>query len=277
MEVAERWAGVAWLGSGISYREELRGQILASSEQIDLIEVVADHFIGDADGLRELGEMFTLVPHGLQLSIASPAIDRDYLRAIKRVSDASSSPYYSDHLAVTRAPGVDIGHLSPAWFTEETLELVTRNVTVVQDFLEKPLILENISYAFEIPDASMSEPEFLTRLVERTGCGLLLDLTNLYTNATNHEFDPVARLDELPLDAVVQLHIAGGYWHDGVLIDGHCEPVEEGTWDLLVALSERVGTKACILEHDDRFPDDFSVLISQVQRARQLILDAAPS
>ena len=122
----------------------------------------------------------------------------------------------------------------------------------------------------------MSEAEFLTRLTERTGCGLLLDLTNLFTNATNHAFDPIARLDELPLDAVVQLHIAGGYWHDGVLIDGHCETVDEGTWDLLAALAKRAQAKACILEHDERFPDDFSVLLSQVQRARQVLVNAAP-
>lgn len=276
MKATDQRGAVAWLGSGISYREDLRDQILASSEEIDVLEFVVDHFIDDLDRLRELRERFTLVPHGLQLSIASPALDRDYLRAIKRVSDASSSPYYGDHLAMTRAPGVDIGHLSPVWFTEETLELVSRNVAMTQDYLEKQLILENISYAFEIPDASMSEPEFLMRLTEQTGCGLLLDLTNLNTNATNHAFDPIDRLDELPRAAVVQLHIAGGYWHDGVLIDGHCAPVDEGTWELLGALADRAQAKVCILEHDDRFPDDFSVLLEQVQRARQVLLDGRP-
>jgi len=276
MNDAERRAAIPFLGSGIGYREELRRNILACATQIDFIEIVADHFIGGGDEIRwlhELRDAFTLVPHGLRLSIGSPRLDRDYLNSIKRVSDASGSPYYSDHLAVTRASGVEIGHLSPLWFTEEALEIVKRNVLEVQEVLQKPLILENISYAFEIPDATMAETEFLGRLVEQTGCGLLLDLANLHTNATNHDFNPVSWLETLPLDAIVQLHIAGGYWHEGVLIDGHCEPVERGTWDLFETLATRVSIKACILEHDDRFPEDFSVLLDEVERARRLLPD----
>ncbi len=262
------------LGSGIGFRRELKQDILDARDEIDFIEVVTEQYLTDSNQLTELEELrdiFPIVPHGVRLSIGSAALDQEYLRAIKLVSDTCRAPYYSEHLAVTRAPGIEIGHLSPLWFTEAVLEQTVNNVLRVQDTLGKPLILENITYLFDIPRATMTQTEFLGRLVESTGCGILLDLTNLYTNATNHDFDPLAALDGLPLDKVVQLHLAGGYWSQGILIDAHCEPVAQGTWALLEALANRVQVKACILEHDDNFPDHFSVLSDQVRRAREFV------
>lgn len=262
------------LGSGLGYRRELKRAIFESRERIDFLEIVTDQFLSDRrqlEELEELRDMFTIIPHGVGLSIGSAALDASYVRAIKAVSDATRSPYYSEHLAMTRAPGIDIGHLSPIWFTEPTLERTVANVRRVQDALGKPLVLENVTYLFEIPNATMTQAEFFARLIDATGIGLLLDLTNVYTNSVNHHFDPLAFLDSLPLDQVVQIHLAGGYWANGVLIDGHCEPVEEGSWRLLEALAGRLHIKASILEHDANFPDEFSVLLDQVDRARRLI------
>lgn len=267
-------AAIPALGSGIGFRRELKQAILDARAEIDFVEVVAEQYAGDARQLEELQELtrvFTVIPHGVGLSIGSPTLDREYLRAIKRVSDACGSPYYSEHLAVTRAPGIDIGHLAPVWFTEPVLARTADHVRRVQDLLGKPLVLENVTYLFEIPGARMTQTDFFARLVEATGCGMLLDLTNLHTNATNHHFDALAFLDELPLDRVVQLHLAGGYWADGMLIDGHCEPVEHGTWALLDQLVARLPVKASILEHDANFPAEFDVLLDQVRRARTAI------
>ena len=262
------------LGSGIGYRRELREAILAASDTLDFLEIVTDQFIGDPARLRELEELcetFTVVPHGIALSIGSERLDEGYLREIKRVSDVTASPYYSEHLAMTRAPGIDVGHLSPVWFTETVLRNTVHNVHRVQDFLGKRLVLENLTYPFVIPGATMRETEFFRRLVEATGCGVLLDVTNLYINSVNHHVDPLNFLKEMPLGDVAQIHLAGGYCVDGVMIDGHSEPVDDGSWRLLEALAGLTTVKASILEHDANFPDDVSALLDQVERARRII------
>lgn len=264
-------ASVPILGSGIGYRRELRQPVYQARHDIDFIEVIAEQFTGDGvhvEELQELTQTFTVIPHGVSLSIGSTSLEPEHLRAIRRVSDLCRSPYYSEHLALTRAPGIDIGHLSPLWFTEPVLARTADNVKRVQDLLGKPLVLENVTYLFDIPGARMSQTDFFERLLDATGCGMLLDLTNLHTNATNHGFDAYAFLHALPLDRVVQLHLAGGYWADGLLIDGHCEPVEPATWLLLDALVQLAPIKASILEHDANFPDEFDVLLGQVRRAR---------
>ena len=186
---------------------------------------------------------------------------------MKRVSDITGAPYYSEHLAVTRAPGIDIGHLSPVWFTNEVLRAVIDNVHAVQDFLGKPLVLENISYLFDIPNATMTQAEFFHRLVDATGCGLLLDVANVNVNAQNHRFDPVEFLDSMPLHAVVQIHMAGGFWSDGIYFDGHSEPVDEATWQLLDVLLERVPIRISIVERDANFPDELTPLLDRIRRA----------
>ena len=270
-------AAIPFLGSGLGYRRELRERILESRAIIDFLEIVTEQFMGDAGRLRDLEELcalFPVIPHGIGLSIGSESLDEEYLRNIKRVSDVTGSAYYSEHLAVTRAPGIDIGHLSPVWFSEDVLRITIDNVLRVQDVLRKPLILETITYLFEIPHAPMSQAEFFTRLTEASGCGVLLDVTNVYINSVNHHFDPVAFLKDMPLDRVVQVHLAGGYVHDGIMIDGHSELVDDGSWRLLEVLTGLTPVKASILEHDANFPDDPQVLIDQVCRARALMAPA---
>jgi hypothetical protein len=270
---------IPFLGSGLGYRRPIKTSILQNQEQIDFLEIVTEQFLNYPAEMRELDEIcdhFAVIPHGLGLSIGSAApADPEYLRAIKNVSDATKSPYYSDHLAMTHAPGIEIGHLSPLWFTHEALEVTTLNVSRAQDVLEKPLVLENVTYMFELPSAQMTQAEFLTALVEETGCGVLLDVTNLYTNSVNHKFDPIEFLDNMPLDHIMQIHLAGGYWHDETLVDGHCAEVMEGTWSLLDALMQRTRIRGSILEQDAKFPDDFDTLLEQVNRARNIIAPIA--
>jgi uncharacterized protein (UPF0276 family) len=262
------------LGSGLGYRRELRDAILGAREAIDFLEIVTEQFLGEAARERELVgicELYPVIPHGIGLSVGSDTLDPLYLGEIKRISDITASPYYSEHLAMTRAPGIDIGHLSPLWFTDPILRITSDNVLRVQDLLKKPLILENVTYPFDIPNAGMTQAEFFTRLVDKTGCGVLLDITNLYINSVNHAFDPVAFLRQMPLDSIVQVHLAGGYAADGLLIDSHSEAVEEGSWRLLEALAELTTVKGCILERDANFADDIDDLLDQVARARRML------
>jgi uncharacterized protein (UPF0276 family) len=119
-----------------------------------------------------------------------------------------------------------------------------------------PLILENITYSFQWPEAEWDEAEFLAEVLAESGCGLLLDVTNLYTNAMNHGFDPCAWLSRIPPESVVQLHLAGGQWRDGQLVDGHSHPVFEDVWQLTECVLRDFPVKAIILERDENLADD---------------------
>jgi uncharacterized protein (UPF0276 family) len=271
-------AAIPHLGSGLGFRDELAGMTLAARQQIDFVEIVTERFAespATLDQLRGIVDVFPVIPHGLGLSIGSAGpVDAEYLAQIKRISDVTGSPYYSDHLCMTRTPGIDLGLLAPMWFSASVLRGTIDRVNAVQDALGKPLVLENVTYLFEIPDPGMSQPEFFHRLVDATGCGILLDVTNVYTNAVNHGFDAERFLSEMPLDSVVQAHLAGGFWDQGVLADSHSHPVPPPVWDLFALLCKRTGLKAALVEFDQNFPD-FGVLIDQVATARQIM--TAPS
>ena len=267
-------ATIPHLGSGLGFRDRLADMTFAARQEIDFVEVVTERYAGgpaQLDQLREVVDAFPVIPHGLGLSIGTAGpIDKEYLSQIKRVSDLTRSPYYSDHLCMTRAAGIDLGQLAPLWFSHDVLRPTIDRVNEVQDELGKPLVLENVTYLFELPGADMSQAEFFHRLVDATGCGILLDVTNVYTNAVNHHFDPALFMAEMPLQSVVQVHLAGGFWHDGVLADSHSEQVPPPVWDLFAQFCERTDVRACLLEYDQNFPD-FRVLLDQVARAREIL------
>ena len=266
---------VPYLGSGLGFRNALMQKTIEARDAIDFLEIISDNFIGHGaqrEILEEICDLFPVIPHGVGLSIGSAdGVDPTYLQKIRVVSDVTGSPYYSEHLCHTRAPGIDLGHLSPLWFTEEVLGRTIRNVHMVQDALGKPLVLENVTYLFDLPEAEMSQTEFFNRLVNATGCGVLLDVTNVFINALNHEYDPITFLEAMPLESVVQIHLAGGFWSDGLFLDSHTELVQEESWTLLDELLKRTSIKGTVLEHDGDYPDDFSVLTDQVSRARELM------
>lgn len=275
MSISEPIASIPFLGSGLGFRRELRQELLEARDSIDFVEIITEQYSEELSSslgeLEEICDAFTVIPHGVSLSIGSMGpLDMDYLAKVKKVSDVTRSPYYSEHLCMTRVPGIDIGHLSPLWFTEELLANTIRKVHQVQDYLEKPLILENVTYTFEIPKAAMSQTDFFNRLVDATGCGVLLDVTNVFINSVNHDFDAEAFMDAMPLDRVVQVHLAGGYWSHGLLIDGHSETVQPETWKLLEKLVTRTLVKGSILEHDSNFPQLHS-LLETVERARRIL------
>lgn len=275
---AESLAGIRVLGSGLGYRAEVADQIWAARAAIDFVEIITEHYTdrpAKLGELRQIASIFPVVPHGTGLSVGNPGpVPREQLAAIRQVSDITGAPYYSDHLCMTRTPGIDLGHLTPLWWCEEVLTTAVERVHAVQDFLGKPLALKNITYPFSIPHGQMSETEFFTRLAEATGCGVLFDLTNLYTNSVNHCFDPATVMDEMPLDHVVQVHLAGGEWHGNRLVDSHSQPVPEEVWQLFLRLCQRTKLKGVILEQDANL-GNFAALVSQVERART-ILPGAP-
>jgi uncharacterized protein (UPF0276 family) len=162
----------------------------------------------------------------------------------------------SDHVCFVRAGGLDSGHLMPVPRTREALDVLVDNVKTVQAALNVPFALENIAALLEWPDAEMTEAQFLSELTDRTGCLLLVDVANLYANARNLGQDPVALLDELPLERLAYVHIAGGVEHHGVYHDTHAHPVLPEVLDLLGELVSRTDPPGVLLERDDDYPTD---------------------
>jgi uncharacterized protein len=162
---------------------------------------------------------------------------------------------------------VSIGHLATLPYTREAIDVVVRNIEAVRRRVDVPLILENVTATVVIPGAEMDEPAFLTEVLERTGCGWLCDVTNLYTNAVNQDVDP--DLDRWPWDRVVQMHFVGGHWHGGVLIDSHACATPPEVWHLLEEAVRRSPVKGIILERDERLPP-FGELLDELDRARAI-------
>lgn len=262
------------LGAGIGYREPFRAELFLNRSSVDFLEVIADHYLDPtrerSDELDLLAAHFPLIPHGINLSIgSSEGLDPDYLSKFAALVSRLSPPWWSEHIAFTRAGGIDIGHLTPLPFTWEAVDVLCRNIEHAMSVVDAPLILENISYTVTLPGAEMSEGEFLSEIVERTGCGLLLDVTNLHINSINCGYDPLEFLAAIPMEKVVQLHFVGGRWSGGVYVDTHSEPTPEEIWGLLEEVVRRAPVRAVLLERDENLPP-FAELAAEVGRAREV-------
>jgi uncharacterized protein (UPF0276 family) len=244
---------------GIGWRAEI-DLTVARLPGVDWVEVVAenvhaDHIPGSLTALRARG--VPVVPHGVSLSLGgADRPDPARLSHLARLAEAFSSPLVSEHVAFCRAAGVEAGHLLPVPRTRAALDILVANVTIAQDCLPVPLAVENIAALVRWPEDEMTEGEFLTELVERTGVLLLVDVANLYTARVNFGHDPVAALDALPLASMAYAHVAGGILIDGVWHDTHAHQVPEPVLDVLAALAERVRPPGVLLERDDAYPTD---------------------
>jgi uncharacterized protein len=271
--VAVAAAATETLGSGLGYRPQFRADLFAHRADVDFLEIIADHYFdAPPEKLAELELLrahFPIVAHGLDLSIGSAeGIDEGYLDKFAKLIERIDPPWWSEHLCFTRAGGIDIGHLAALPFTEAAIDVVVRNVERVRARIKAPLILENITTVVRAPGGEMDEPAFLSRVLERTGCGWLCDVANLYTNAVNHGVDIDATFERWPWDRLAQIHYAGGRWRNGVLIDSHDSATSEAVWELYERIVARAPVKGVILERDERLPE-FGELLGEVSRARE--------
>jgi uncharacterized protein (UPF0276 family) len=216
-----------------------------------------ERYINDAD--------FDYVSvHSLKLSVASPEPPgRQYLDAIKAIAVENGAASVSDHLGFTRDvhEGVEMGHFAPPPLTAPALDATCRNIDIIQEFFgDRPFFVENIAYLFRF-EGTMSEADFLKRVLRKTGCGWLLDVTNVYANSLNFHFDPYEFIAEvMPVPERVQMHLAGGF-HDekiGMYIDSHSHPIPEPVWGLYRHALELARDKvhAVFIERDQEFPNE---------------------
>lgn len=268
--VAER----PFLGAGISFRRQWAWDIVRDRDRLGAVEVIPEDFVGPR-GLQELKNLRYAVPmlvHGIGLSLGSAeGLDPRRVEHFARVVQAVEPPWVSEHIAFTRAGGIEIGHLAPLPFTREAVDTVAANVATWHRAIPGvPIVLENIAYTVVLPEAEMSEAAFVRAVVEQADTGLLLDLENVHANARNHGYDPIEFLEALPLERVVEVHLAGGVFRDGHYADSHTRPVPEESWALLEWLVPRASVRAVIIERDDDLPP-FEELLQEVDRARELL------
>ena len=262
------------LGVGMGYRDPLCNDILQCRDKIDFLEITADHFLQSPAVrwrfLDKLCSKYTLIPHGLNLSLGSAeGLDLEYLNELVELIKFVKPPWWSEHIAFTKAGEIEIGHLSPLAFNQESIDAFCDNVHEVQDRIQTPLILENITYNVDLPWNEMEENKFLGELLDRTGCGLLLDVTNLFINSQNHGYDPVEFLKTIPAERIIQLHFVGGMIKEGKWIDNHSQNTQDDIFILIDSVLQYAPVNGIILERDSNFPP-FTILTDELQRARNL-------
>jgi hypothetical protein len=260
------------LGLGVGLRTVHFPYLLEHSPAVDWFEVISENFMDSAGRprwvLNQIAERYPTVMHGVSLSIGSTdPLDFDYLARLKRLAREIRPHWISDHLCWTGVLGLNAHDLLPIPLTEATLKHVVARVRTVQDYLERPLVLENPSSYVTFAQSTMSEWEFLTRMADEADCGLLVDVNNVYVSSRNHDFDPREYLENLPHERIVQFHLAGHSDCGTHVIDTHDDHVIDPVWELFGLAHRLTGGVSTLLEWDARIPE-FPVLHAEVLKAR---------
>lgn len=266
-------ASVPFLGYGLGLRSAYYQQILEQSPAVDWFEVVSENFMVQGGKalyfLDAIAERYPVVMHGVSLSIGGPhALDPDYLKQLKQLADRVKPAWISDHLCWSRGNAHQLHDLLPLPYTEESLAYIAGRVVQVQDVLQRPLVLENVSSYVRAATDDFIEWEFLQALSHVSGCELLLDVNNVYVSSYNHGFDPKAYIDRIPRDRVVQMHLAGHTNKGTHIIDTHNDYVIDTVWKLYRYAHRRLGGVATLLEWDANIPD-FEVVHGEALKARK--------
>ena len=248
------------LGIGLGLRSVHYQHILARRPQVDFFEVLSDNYMHTGGRplhmLDQFAERYPVVMHGVGLNIGSTdPIDRAYVKELAALQRRCSARWVSDHLCWTGVGGIGLHDLMPMPYTEAALRHLQRRVHQVQDMLGQPIVLENPSTYLEYAHRDFGEPEFLAALSEATGCGILLDVNNVFVCASNHGYDAADYLRRVPWDRVVYFHLAGHTVHETHRLDTHDHPVCKEVWQLYALACELSGGRSTLLEWDASIPD----------------------
>jgi uncharacterized protein (UPF0276 family) len=269
--------------TGVGFKPAHFRDILAAPQPVGFFEVHAENYMG-AGGpphaqLAALRERHALSVHGVGLSIGSmQSLNRDHLARLKTLCDRYAPESFSEHLAWSSHGDVYLNDLLPLPYTQQTLARTAEHVDEVQTVLGRQMLLENPSTYICFSESTIPEVDFLTEISKRTGCGLLLDVNNVFVSARNHGTQPLEYLDSFPLDRVKEIHLGG---HDEetddvgapLLIDTHGSPVAQAVWTLYAHVIARTGPLPTLIEWDNDVPEWPTLLAEAV--AAQGILSGA--
>ncbi|MFZ6816006.1 DUF692 domain-containing protein [Undibacterium sp. Rencai35W] len=265
---------IASPGFGLGLRTDHYHEILAAPQAIDWFEILSENYM--VPGGKPLAMLdairrdYPMVMHGVSMSIGSAqGPDPDYLRDLKKLIQRVQPLWVSDHICWTGVHGKNLHDLFPLPYNEETINILVQNIRRVQDVLERPLVLENVSSYLSFKSDTMSEWEFVAAVAEESDSLILLDVNNIYVSSVNHGFDPVTYLNAIPVQRVQQIHLAGHHDHGTHIIDTHDHPVADPVWALYEQALRRFGNVASMIERDDHIPP-LADLVSELEIARQI-------
>lgn len=268
-----------YLGFGLGLRIPHYQHIFEHWPKVDWFEIISENFM-DTDGrpirnLVRIRERYPIVMHGVAMSIGTvDPLNSEYLTKLKKLIDFVQPAWISDHLCWTGIAHKNTHDLLPVPYTEEALKHIVNRIKQVQDFLERPIALENPSTYLEFKTSHIGEAEFIARMAEESGCHLLLDVNNVYVSSFNHRLDPKAYIDALPLDKVVQIHLSGHTNKGTHIIDTHDDHVVDEVWALYRYATHKAGrTVNTMVEWDDKLPS-FETLNAELEKARVAANDA---
>jgi uncharacterized protein (UPF0276 family) len=263
------------LGFGLGLRAQHYAHVLEHKPKVDWFEVISENFIENFGKARrllhEVRAHYPVVLHGVGLSIGSTdPLNLEYLAKLKALAEEIHPAWISDHLCWTGINHQNTHDLLPVPYTEEALAHIIPRIKAVQDYLERPILLENPSTYLEFKDSRIPEAEFIRQMAEEADCVLLLDVNNVYVTCYNHRLDPKSYIDTLPLDRVVQIHLAGHHNKGNHIVDTHDDHVIDEVWELYRYVIGKTGMVATMVEWDDNIPE-FSVLEEELGKARKVV------
>lgn len=260
---------------GLGLRRDIINEFTNNDLDISFVELAPENWI-DVGGrwgkaLCAISERYPITTHGLSLSLGSPEpIDWDYLAKIKKFLERHQVSIYSEHLSYSKCDNAHLYDLLPIPFCEEAVRHVSKRISEVQDFLGMQIAIENVSYYTTVAP-ELTEAEFIKAIVNEAGCKLLLDVNNVFVNAFNHQYDPEAFIEALPLEAVGYIHMAGHEQKSAdLIIDTHGEAVIDPVFDLFSYTMKRMNPVPVLLERDFNFPE-MEELLGEVDRIRSII------
>jgi uncharacterized protein len=262
-------------GFGLGLRPQHYGEVLQTRPQLDWLEIISENYLV-AGGkplyfLDRIRELYPMVMHGVSLSVGSTApLDFAYLTDLKALARRVRPGWISDHLCWTGVAGLNLHDLMPLPYTAEALLHVAGRIRRIQDFLERRLVIENVSSYVTYRSSEMTEWEFIAALTAEADCEVLLDLNNIYVSSVNHGFDARQFVDAIPAARVRQIHLAGHSHQGDLLIDTHDTPVPPGVWELYRHTVRLLGAVPTMIERDDNIPP-LSELLAEVQVAREAV------
>ncbi len=264
--------------AGVGLRAIHYRELLQSQPDLGWVEVHSENFFGGGASLHTLLEVARHYPvslHGVGLGLASPGpLDMEHLQALRHLCDVVQPASVSEHLCWNRVAGSVINDLLPFPYSQAALDHVAAHVEQLQDALGRSVLLENLSSYVAFTDSEMSEGEFLSKLVKRTGCGILFDVNNLYVNSRNLGADAQTFIHALPRDAVAEYHLAGHSLIDGCLVDTHSTRVCDEVWDLYEYALQHIGARPTLIEWDTDIPA-LAVLREEARQAQLRMTDYA--
>jgi uncharacterized protein (UPF0276 family) len=265
-------------GFGLGMRRPHYAQFVAGAAPVDFFEVISENFMvaggRPIDTLLRARAHYPVALHGVSLSVGSAEVrDDDYLDRLKDLVDRIEPAVVSDHLCWTGVGGFNSHDLLPVPLTQDALDTVCRAIDRAQNHLRRQMLFENPS-SYIAFSATMPEWQFLSEMVRRTGCGLLLDVNNVFVSASNHGLDPIDWIDGLPLAAVGQIHLAGHSQGEHGLIDMHDAPVDPAVWALYAEVIRRTGPVPTMIERDGNIPS-LEELAGELALARATVCEPA--